>query len=107
MSQPIKTTSGLNQIKARRIAALAKKAGKLANSSFRNALPIHLDFIWNPKNTYFVGVAVDYNESAVYYINGVQNGVQYGPILNQSNVYDLLALRNGSYDLNQVLGLSA
>ncbi len=33
MSEPIKTTSAVNRIKARRIAALAKRAGQLANSN--------------------------------------------------------------------------
>ena len=33
MSQPIKTTPAANRIKARRIAALVKRAGQLANSN--------------------------------------------------------------------------
>ena len=33
MSQPIKTKSAVTQIKERRIASLAKKAGQLANSN--------------------------------------------------------------------------
>ncbi len=33
MTQPIKTKSAENQIKTRRIAALAKKAGQVANAN--------------------------------------------------------------------------
>jgi hypothetical protein len=33
VNQPIKTKSAVHQIKARRIAAIARKAGQLANSN--------------------------------------------------------------------------